>query len=598
MDESAARKGRLRLSFGLRVKITFTFLIVGAVVSGVLAWTMYRILNQGLLSQVQTRVLDLVQLGGRVVDGNALARLTARMGDDLGGAQVDAVEQSADFRAVSNSLNEIRGIESRLVHYIYLFVPTADANMARYVVDGDVLTLKAAVKEGKARDEEISHFSSPFDLSTFPVPRRVLAGKRPLVEDRWSYDPDFKVNSISGYAPIFGRRGEMLAVLGIDMVDTDVRLILSNATRVALYVIAGALVLTALSSILLGTLFTRGIVSLDRVVRTFDGKNLGVRAEIRSRDEVGRLGGSFNAMADTIQEYSLQLENLLSAYGRFVPHELLRMIGRGSILDVKLGDQKQKNMTVLFSDIVGFTSLSESMSPEDNFKFLNSYLGRMGPEIRAHNGFIDKYIGDAIMALFPENADDALAAAVSMHERLKEYNVHRHASGYKPIDIGVGVHGGQLIFGTLGEHERMDGSVISDTVNLASRLQSLTRMYGSAVLTTGSTLKTVREPSRFRYRFIDRVRVRGRIEPILLFELLDAEPVEMRERKLSYKAEFARALRAYYGKQFSEAYRMIGELFERNPEDEVLRIYRRRCETLVNLGKPENWEGVQEIDAH
>lgn len=598
MDESAVRDGKSRLSFGLRVKITVTFLIVGAAVSGVLAWTMYRVLNQGLLSQVQTRVLDLAQLGGRLVDVDALSRLAGRMGSDLTGQQVDAVEQSADFRQVSGSLNEIRGIESNLVHYIYLFAPTADANMALYVVDGDVLALKARVKEGKAKDEEISHFSSPFDLSAFPVPRRVLAGKIPLVEDHWSYDPDFKVNSISGYTPVFGRQGQLLAVLGIDMVDTDVRLILSNATKVAAYVIAGALVLTALSSILLGTLFTRGIVSLDHVVRTFDGKNLGIRAEISSRDEVGRLGGSFNAMADTIQQYSLQLENLLGAYGRFVPHELLRLIGKGSILDVKLGDQSQKHMTVLFSDIIGFTSLSETMSPEDNFNFLNSYLRRMGPEIRAHNGFIDKYIGDAIMALFPENADDALAAAVAMHERLKEYNVHRHSVGYPPIAIGVGVHAGQLMFGTLGEHERMDASVISDTVNLASRLQNLTRMYGSAVLTTGSTLKAVRDPSRFRYRFIDRVRVRGRKEPILLFEILDADPVAMRERKLSYKVEFARALRTYYGKQFTKAYLMIGELFERNPEDEVLRIYRRRCETLVSLGAPESWEGVQEIDAH
>jgi class 3 adenylate cyclase/HAMP domain-containing protein len=598
MDERAARDRKPRLSFGLRVKITLTFLVVGAVVSGVLAWTMYRILNQGLLSQVQTRVLDLAQLGGRLVDADALARLAARLGTDLPEDKVDAVERSADFRSISDSLNAVRGIESKLVHYIYLFAPTSDPKNALYVVDGDVLALKARLAAGEKVEDEISHFSSSFDLSGFPVPRRVLADGRPLVEERWSYDPDFHVNSISGYAPIRGRHGEVLAVLGIDMVDTDVRLILSNATRIALYVIAGALVLTALSAIFLGTLFTRGIVSLDRVVRTFSAQNLEVRTDVRSRDEVGSLGGSFNTMADTIQKYSVRLENLLNAYGRFVPKELLRLIGKGDIVDVKLGDQSQRNMTVLFSDIIGFTSLSETMTPKENFDFLNSYLGRMGPEIRAHNGFIDKYIGDAIMALFPETADDALTAAVSMHERLKEYNVHRHSSGYAPIDIGVGVHAGQLMFGTLGTHERMDGSVISDTVNLASRLQSLTRMYGSSVLTTGSTLRTVRDRSRFRFRFIDRVRVRGRKEPILIFEVLDADPVEQRERKLSYRAELARALRFYYGKQFTKAYLMIGELFEKNPEDDVLRIYRRRCETLVTLGAPENWEGVQEIDAH
>jgi class 3 adenylate cyclase/HAMP domain-containing protein len=559
---------------------------------------MYRILNQGLLSQVQTRVLDLAKLGSRLVDADALARLVSKVGSDLSPEQVDTVEGSADFRVISDALNGVRGIERELVHYIYLFAPTADPNSALYVVDGDVLPDKESQKAGTPAAGDISHFSSVFDLSTFPVPRRVLAEKHSLVEDHWSYDPEFKVNSISGYAPIFGRHGEMLAALGIDMVDTDVRLILSNATRVALYVMGGALILTIASSILLGTFFTRGIISLDRVVRTFDGKNLDIRANVHSRDEVGRLGGSFNAMADTIQQYSVRLEKLLGAYGRFVPHELLRLIGKGSILDVNLGDQSQKYMTVLFSDIVGFTNLSESMSPKENFNFLNSYLGRMGPEIRAHRGFIDKYIGDAIMALFPESADDALAAAVSMHERLREYNVHRHASGYQSIAVGVGVHAGNLMFGTLGEHERMDGSVISDTVNLCSRLQGLTRVYGSAVLTTGRTLKTLQDPTRFRCRFIDRVRVRGRNEPILIFEVLDAEPQQQRERKLSYKAELVRALRLYYGKDITAAFDIIRDLFERNPEDEVLRIYRKRCELLVNLGVPDDWQGVQDVDAH
>jgi len=598
MSEGADRNGKPRLSFGLRVKITLTFLIVGALVSGVLAVAMFRILNTGLLNQVQTRVLDLAELGSRLVDPDALARLVSKMGPDLSPEQVDKVEGSADFRVISDALNGVRGIERELVHYIYLFAPTADPNSALYVVDGDVLPDKESQKEGKPAAGDISHFSSPFDLSTFPVPRRVFVEKHSLVEDHWSYDPEFKVNSISGYAPIFSRHGEMLAALGIDMVDTDVRLILSNATRVALYVIVGALILTMASSIILGTLFTRGIISLDLVMRRFDGKNLDERADVRSRDEVGRLGVSFNAMADTIKQYSVRMENLLGAYGRFVPHELLRLIGKGSILDVKLGDQSQKLMTVLFSDIVGFTSLSETMSPLENFNFLNSYLSRMGPEIRAHRGFIDKYIGDAIMALFPQTADDALAAAVSMHERLREYNVHRHKSGYQPIEIGVGVHAGNLMFGTLGEHERMDGSVISDTVNLCSRLQGLTRVYGSAVLTTGRTLKTLHDPTRFRCRFIDRVRVRGRKTPILLFEVLDAEPQQQRERKLSYMSDLARALRSYYGKEFTKAFAMIRELFERNPEDEVLRIYRKRCELLVNLGVPDDWQGVQEVDSH
>ena len=163
------------------------------------------------------------------------------------------------------------------------------------------------------------------------------------------------------------------------MVDTDVRAALRNATLVTSIVIGATLLLAIVSSVLMGTLFTRGIISLDDVVRRFGKENLEVRAEVRTRDEVGRLGASFNSMAETIQEYSARLEALLSAYGRFVPHELLRLLDKGSILDVKLGDQTEKEMTVLFSDIRSFTSLSETMTPFENFNFINSYLRRMGP---------------------------------------------------------------------------------------------------------------------------------------------------------------------------------------------------------------------------
>jgi class 3 adenylate cyclase len=465
-------------------------------------------------------------------------------------------------------------------------------------VDGDVLRDKARLAAGEKVTEDISHFASVFDVSDYPVARRALRDKVSLVERDWSYDPDFKVNSITGYAPLFAPNGSFLGILGLDMVDTDVRAILSNATTVALIVVAAALALTVASSILLGTFFTHGIVTLDRAVRSFDKDNMNVRSAVRSRDEVGRLSLSFNHMAETIQEYSQRQIELLAAYGRFVPHELLRLLDKGSVVDLKLGDQTQKDMTVLFSDIRSFTTLSETMTPFENFNFINSYLRRMGPEIRANGGFIDKYIGDAIMALFPGRSDDAIAAAVGMQKRLVEYNADRAKAGYPPIGIGVGVNAGKLMLGTVGEHERMDGSVIADAVNLCSRLQSLTRTYESTILTTGNTLKTLSNPRRFSFRFIDRVRVRGRQETTLLFEILDGENEELRRRRMSYKEELARALRAYYGRGFEEALRIVKRLRADNPDDRILGIYQRRCENLVALGAPQDWQGVEEIGIH
>jgi len=424
---------------------------------------------------------------------------------------------------------------------------------------------------------------------------RKMAEKAALVEDSWTYDPDFKVKSITGYAPLFARNGAFVGVLGVDMVDADVRSILSNAITVTLAVVAAALALTVASSIFLGTVFTRGIVILDRVVRRFD-KDLSIRVPVRSRDEVGRLSVNFNDMAATIQEHNAAQEALTNAYARFVPKELLQLLDRESILDVKLGDQVQKEMTVLFSDIRSFTRMSETMTPFENFNFLNSYLRRMGPEIRNNHGIIDKYIGDAIMALFPTQPDDALAAAVGMHKKLLEYNTHRAYSKYPPISIGVGVNMGKVMLGTVGEHERMDGSVIADTVNLCSRLQTLTRFYESGILTTGKTLKALATAGRFPCRFIDRVRVRGRNESVLVFEMLDGETDVQKERRLSYREQLAHAQRAYFSRRFEEALGIFGGLLRGNPEDHVLDIYRARCEKLVREGTPEDWEGVEEID--
>jgi len=199
------------------------------------------------------------------------------------------------------------------------------------------------------------------------------------------------------------------------------------------------------------------------------------------------------------------------------------------------------------------------------------------------------------MALFPGQPDDALTAAIGMQRRLVEYNAHRANSGYPPISIGIGVNRGKLMLGTLGEQERMDGSVISDAVNLCSRLETLTRFYGSGVLTTGKTLKTLAEPGLFPCRFVDRVRVRGRNEAVLIFEVLDGESEVQKERRLSYREQLAHAQRAYFSRHFDEALGVFTDLLASNRDDHLLDIYRARCEKLVREGVPVTWEGVEEI---
>ena len=156
-----------------------------------------------------------------------------------------------------------------------------------------------------------------------------------------------------------------------------------------------------------------------------------------------------------------------------------------------------------------FTTLSENMTPQQTFAFVNDYLGRMGPIVRSHSGYIDKFMGDGVMALFHRSASDAVIAAVKMQHELIEYNRVATDIGRPLIHIGVGVNTGKMMLGTLGEADRMEGSVISDAVNLAARLEGLTKLYQTGVLISGETYLALNKET-FNARLIDRVAVKGK----------------------------------------------------------------------------------------
>ncbi|HEY9301559.1 MAG TPA: adenylate/guanylate cyclase domain-containing protein, partial [Phormidium sp.] len=283
---------------------------------------------------------------------------------------------------------------------------------------------------------------------------------------------------------------------------------------------------------------------------------------------------------DLKQALEVELE-LTDAAGRFVPNEFLSFLGYESIVDAKLGDAVQKEMSVLFSDIRDFTTLSESMTPENNFKFINSYLSRMEPVIIENNGFIDKYIGDAIMALFSGGADDAVKAAISMLRRLVTYNQHRTSVGYLPIQIGIGINTGSLMLGTVGGQNRMDGTVIGDAVNLASRIEGLTKNYGVSLLITHHTFMGLDNPADYCFRVIDRVKVKGKAEMVSVFEIFDADPPEIKEAKLATKTVFEQALIFYYLQNFSEAAQCFQDCLRINPLDKVIKTYLDRCRQQI-----------------
>ena len=242
-------------------------------------------------------------------------------------------------------------------------------------------------------------------------------------------------------------------------------------------------------------------------------------ANVGRRDEIGQLARSFTSMRDAVRTTITDLKETNLSIERFVPRAFLAKIGRPNIRSVVLGDNKRQDMTILFADIRDFTALSERMSPDDNFAFINAYLAEMGPMIARHGGFIDKYIGDGIMALF-EKADDGVRASVAMLETLERFNATRRAAGAEPIGIGIGLNSGSLMMGTIGEQHRMDGTVISDAVNLAARLESLTKDYRVPLLVSQFAVDRLDDPGAYVLRPVDTVVVRGRSQPVTIFEVL------------------------------------------------------------------------------
>jgi adenylate cyclase len=258
-----------------------------------------------------------------------------------------------------------------------------------------------------------------------------------------------------------------------------------------------------------------------------------------------------------------------------VPHQFLHFLGYESILDVKLGDQVQKEMSVLFSDIRDFTALSETMTPEENFQFINAYLSRMEPAITENFGFIDKYIGDGIMALFNGSADDAVKAGIAMLEQLNEYNSSRTQPDRPPLQIGIGINTGSLMLGTVGGQNRMDSTVISDAVNLASRVEDLTKEYGVSMLITHNTFIQLNDV--YDFRLIDRLAVKGKSRMVTVYEVFAADLPELRQKKLETKTRFEQGLVFYNSERFVEATRLFSACLQINPGDKVAQIYMQRC---------------------
>lgn len=302
---------------------------------------------------------------------------------------------------------------------------------------------------------------------------------------------------------------------------------------------------------------------------------------IGGEDEIADLSNTMRGFTLELKQTYEALERQSKSFERFVPKQFLQLLGRVNVDEIRLGDQVLVNMAILFADVRGFTTLSENMTPAENFEFITMLLRRLGPVVRDSGGFIDKYIGDGIMALFPGGAQDAIQAGIAIQESIRVYNQERITNDLQPIAMGIGVHAGALMLGVVGEEERLEGTVISDAVNLASRIEGLTSVYGCPMLVSDAALQQCQEPSSFDHRPIAQVKVKGKSERTLVHEILDADDLNQRRLKSLTKSDFLEAIRLYGTGLAQDAVGCFGRVLALNPLDRAAALLQEQAITAA-----------------
>ena len=291
----------------------------------------------------------------------------------------------------------------------------------------------------------------------------------------------------------------------------------------------------------------------------------------------------------------------------FVPEQYLNRIAPKGVESIQLGNAREEEITVLFCDIRGFSGIVESQSIRETFEWLNSFFSQMSQGITAEHGFVDKFLGDAILAVFDRidcHAEDALNAAIVMLRNLDEFNKNRAQYNLqKPIKVGMGIHTGLGLIGTIGSDHRMDSTVIGDVVNTAARLEELTKLYGCSILASETTIAHAKAsftnhdieiknnhgfssylpPTPYQIRWVDRVTPRGKSIVLELYEIFETLNHGLDQAKLNSLSCYNSGIQAWHQEEYARALEYFQQVLNQNLDDSVAKLYVERCQARMGL---------------
>jgi class 3 adenylate cyclase len=542
-----SRFGRPFLS--LRVSLAGAFVGIVLLTSLLLGAALYFDMHRFIRNDLRAQLRAAVGVGALEIDTRVHDRLKKR-----------ADESGAAYARIKKQLQSIRS-RSKGVRFVYTYRKD-DQGRIQFVVDA----------EEKA--EAMSHIGDVYPSPT-PAMLKVLTPPyeahvdKEFVTDQWG-------SFISGFAPLVGPDGKAHGALGMDFSAQDAAVFERHVLLLAGAILGCVTLVVALLSLILTQRIAQPLKALAVDMERIQHFELDSDADVQSRiEEVVLMKTSLDNMKKGLRSFK-----------RYVPADLVSdLIQLGH--EAELGAEK-RTLTVLFSDIEGFTSISEKIPPEELSARLGVYFEGMTRAILDQEGTVDKFVGDAIMAFWgaPHRIEDhaarACRAALACQAVLKEKKTGFHTR--------FGLNTGEVLVGNFGYRERLSYTVLGDSVNLSSRLEGLNKHYGTQILVAQSTLEAAGRDG-FLARPIDLVAVKGKHQGVRVFELA-AEARHAIEEDKTFFRKFEAAMAHYEGRRWSDAADAFDDLSRERPHDKPSKILRDRCRTFAATAPSADWDGV------
>jgi adenylate cyclase len=506
-DESLGKPGRTpswlwRLRF--RDKLALWFSIVILISTCLALWFSYVVTVRILIEKFGQNLKTIAASGAQSIDGDAFKTL-----------HDPKQMQSPAYHRIREKLIHLRSAAQSCkvsLRFLYTMAPGDKPGIWRYVVDSQDETL--------ANGEPNKDFSALGDTEDFSKGDIIVDAYRtgiPTADRDVKYYPGWE-DLLSAAAPIRDSSNRVVGIVGVDAPAIAIRTLRNNLRTIALLCLGLGLGVAVVGSALVAWQITRPIGALVTATRAVAQGNLLYHVHIASGDELGQLGTAFNQMTAGLRQREL--------YKRQFERYVSRQIAEKILSDPERAfwQGERRRATILFSDIRGFTSMSEHMPPEEVVRRLNEYLSVMIEIVFEYNGTLDKFIGDSVMAVFGapvslgNDEERAVRAGLAMQEAMKTLNQRWKEAGVPDFRIGIAINTGDVVVGNIGSDQRLEYAAIGDPVNLASRLESLNKKYGTSILISETTYEAV--ASLIEARQIDTVAVRGRQQPVAIYEVL------------------------------------------------------------------------------